>query len=484
MKGNRNIFYTPENQYPGMPHGEMCGDFMPFCHEGTFYLFYLYKYCVYAVETRDFVSFGEPYLVLQNGSPDDQDWHIGTGSCFEHEGIFYFHYTGFNEGHHGVEGTNEQVVMRATSTDLKHWRKDPGFCLRPDTRFYGNLHWRDPHVFYNEELEKFCMLVTATQKDGAHMRAGCTAVFTSDDLETWEHYRTLYAPRTFITHECQDCFRMGGQWYLSFSNYSRWWETRYRIADDFNGPFKVPPLDDMFDGREFYAAKTVSDGRKRYMIGWESVRENCKDSGRHLWGGSLLVHELTQRPDGTLGVKLPETIEKSFVVPVAVHPVARQGQTRCDGKNVSVSAADGFAWNRLAELPENVCLFKAHVTWDDAAEAAGLMIHTDPDLKKWCQLRLEFRHNRILMDRYNRADGDQFYLDERPVQFHGSSADIRLVVSGNIMLAYVDDTALASRCYEIGAGEIGLFSEYGEAEFTNIELLVQDDAKELPAEIS
>ena len=43
MKGNRNIFYTPENQYPGMPHGEMCGDFMPFYWEGTYYLFYLYK---------------------------------------------------------------------------------------------------------------------------------------------------------------------------------------------------------------------------------------------------------------------------------------------------------------------------------------------------------------------------------------------------------------------------------------------------------
>lgn len=39
MKGNYNIFYTPEKQYPGMPHGEMCGDFMPFFWKGTYYLF-------------------------------------------------------------------------------------------------------------------------------------------------------------------------------------------------------------------------------------------------------------------------------------------------------------------------------------------------------------------------------------------------------------------------------------------------------------
>ena len=57
----------------------------------------------------------------------------------------------------------------------------------------------------------------------------------------------------------------------------------------------------MFDGREYYAAKSVTDGKKRYMVGWESIRENCRDSGRHLWGGNILVHELVQREDGTLG---------------------------------------------------------------------------------------------------------------------------------------------------------------------------------------
>lgn len=84
--------------------------------------------------------------------PDDQDWHIGTGSVFEHDGLFTFHYTGFCEGNNGVEGKNVQVVLRATSRDLKHWEKDKEFFFRPDTEYYGNLHWRDPHVIWNEEL--------------------------------------------------------------------------------------------------------------------------------------------------------------------------------------------------------------------------------------------------------------------------------------------------------------------------------------------
>jgi beta-fructofuranosidase len=472
MKGNRNIFYTPEDQYPGMPHGEMCGDFMPFFYDGSFYLFYLYKYCVYTVQTKDFVSFGEPYLVIQNGSPEDQDWHIGTGSVFEHGGVFYFHYTGFCEGSDGIEGKNEQVVMRALSTDLKNWKKDSSFALKPDTRYFGNRHWRDPHVFWNEDLQKFSMLITATEKEGAYQRSGCSAVFVSDDVKTWEYYKILYAPRTFITHECHDCFKMGEKWYLSFSNYSRWWETRYRIADRFEGPWQVPKKDDMFDGREYYAAKSVSDGKKRYMVGWESIRENCKDSGRHLWGGNLLVHELQQREDGSLGVKLPETIEHSFgkILPVKAEVI--QGILSNDEKQPSLGAEDGFGWMKFAELRE-ICLFRTRITWDEKTQATGIMIHADDDLKQWCQLRLEIHHGKILMDRYNRVDGDQSYEDERPITFKDNSAEIKLVVSGNIMLVYVDDVALVSRCYEIGTGSVGVFTEYGTVCCTNTELRIQ-----------
>lgn len=74
----------------------------------------------------------------------------------------------------------------------------------------------------------------------------------------------------------------------------------------------MPAEDDMFDGREFYAAKSVTDGKKRYMVGWESIREDCRDNGRHLWEApSAELHEHS-REDGSLGVRLPETIEDSF----------------------------------------------------------------------------------------------------------------------------------------------------------------------------
>lgn len=101
------------------------------------------------------------------------------------------------------------------------------------------------------------------------------------------------------------------------------------------------------------------------------------------------------------------------------------------------------------------------------------MIHTDPDLQKWCQLRTEFHHGKIVMDRYNRVDGDQSYQDERPITFRKNTARIKLVVSGNIMLVYVDDVALAARCYEIGTGDIGIFVEYGKIVCQNADVRIQ-----------
>ena len=469
MKGNRYIFYTPEEQYPGMPHGEMCGDLMPFYRDGKFILLFLYKYCIYAVETEDFVHYGECRLVLQNGSPEEQDWHAATGSVFYYNDKFYFYYTGFCEGNRGVPGKHEQAILRAVSTDLKTWKKDQDFHFAPDEARFSGEHWRDPQVFWNEEKKKIRMLVTAAEKEGNYMRNGCTAVYMSDDAENWEFYDTVYSPGIFPTHECQDAFLMGGKWYLVFSTYSRQWETRYRMADQFDGPWETPLLDDGFDGREFYAAKTVSNGTKRFLVGWQSIRKDCLDSSPFVWGGNVIVHELAQRSDKTLGVKMPVTIRNSFKKYLPVVLENQLGEWQAD-KAIRGKCMNGFGWARLGELSGNV-LFEGTLAWEEGTHAAGLMIHTaGPNLEKWCQLRIEPYHGRIAVERYDQINGDQMYLDERRIRFDKNEAKVQLIVSGNILLAYVNDTALTTRCYSLQDGGIGLFVECGEVYWRDVEL--------------
>lgn len=460
MKGCNYIFYTPELQYPGMPHGEMCGDLMPFFHDGKFLFVYLYKYCIYAVETTDFVHYGEHRLVLQNGTPDEQDWHAATGSVCRKDDLFYFYYTGFCEGNRGKEGKYEQAILRAVSRDLIHWEKDPEFFFPPDEKYYAGRHWRDPHVFWNAELGRYCMLVTACEKNGAVQRSGCTAVYVSKDIRSWTHYGTICSPRIYATMECQDCFRMGDRWYLTYSTYEKQWETRYKTAESFDGPWVTPARDDRLDGRDFYAAKTVSDGAHRYLVGWQAIRKDCSDQGRYVWGGNVVVHELVQRPDGELGVKLPDTIREAFSREIPLSLTGRQGQW-IGGRNITGTSEDGFGWAELAPMPQ-LCMVKATLRWSEGTQAAGIMFHTvGEQLDGWCQLRLEPAHRRIVLERSGKTEEDQFFEEERRIVFSENQAEVTLLTSCDIIVAYVNDVALCGRCYGAEPGKAGLFVEYG-----------------------
>ena len=68
--------------------------------------------------------------------------------------------------------------------------------------------------------------------------------------------------------------------------------------------------------RAFYAAKTAGHDMERYICGWNPTKdENIfgfwpdKFKGRDCrtwdWGGSMVVHQLIQQPDGNLGLALP-----------------------------------------------------------------------------------------------------------------------------------------------------------------------------------
>ena len=232
----------------------------------------------------------------------------------------------------------------------------------------------------------------------------------------------------------------------------------------------------MFDGREFYAAKTVSDGKKRYLVGWQSIRKDCSDSKPFVWGGNVVVHELVQRPDNTLGVKMPDAIRNAFNYLSPIHAEVRSGDWEVTEK-ITGNCAYGFGWMKLGELSGDV-LFEGKVSWKEDTQAVGLMIHTVDSacdsgkirLSKWCQMRIEPGHGRIAVERYDQIDGDQMYLDERRISFRDRQAEVRLIVSGNIMLVYVNDVALATRCYSIKNGGIGLFTECGKSQWTDISL--------------
>ena len=153
------MFYRPDEK-------AVCADVIPFFEEGEFKLFYLKDYRNVAehgegcdwhlLTTKDLVHYEDQGVAIARGSADEQDLYVFTGCCIRTDEQYMIYYTGHNP-YKRREGFPEQIIMRATSRDMKHWEKDPNFAFAaPD---WLEMHdFRDPFIFYDEEKKCYAML--------------------------------------------------------------------------------------------------------------------------------------------------------------------------------------------------------------------------------------------------------------------------------------------------------------------------------------
>jgi len=291
------IFYRPS--------GAFLADVIPFYWHGKYHLFYLHDtrrhddpaghgIPWYHLVTEDFVHFEDWGIALPRGARGDEDRFVFTGCVIEDRGTFHIFYTGHNPDLIAA-GRPQQVVLHATSTDLRTWTKDRAFRFSaPADHGFEPHDWRDPFVFCDEDIGAWGMLLAARQTSGPERHRGCIAYATSPDLARWTVCEPFWAPEQFFTNECPDLFRMGDWWYLVFSEFSDRTQTRYRMARSPRGPW-LCPADDALDTRAWYAAKAADDGQKRHAFGWLATRDQDRDEGSYQWGGDLVVHEIVPR---------------------------------------------------------------------------------------------------------------------------------------------------------------------------------------------
>lgn len=255
---NERIFYRPDNAW--------VGDVIPYYEDGEFKLFYLHgwrdnyreglDHGWHLLGTKDFVNYREDGACKIEG---------GTGHILKVDDIYHMFYCIFPEG--------KQFACHAVSKDLQTWEPIPEDTFGPDGEIYELADWRDPFVFWNEEEGQYWMLIAALTK-GPTNRKGCTGLLSSKDLKHWEYREPLYAPNLHVgAHECPDLFRIGEWWYLIYSSYTGRFGTFYRMSRSLNGPW-ITPQEEAFDGRAYYAAKSVSDGQKRYLFGWNPTKDD------------------------------------------------------------------------------------------------------------------------------------------------------------------------------------------------------------------
>ncbi|NCA11320.1 hypothetical protein EBR56_05865, partial [bacterium] len=264
---------TPGLGMPGVASDGLCADIIPFFWKGQFHLLHLQlkpgqKGWDWAqIVTRDFVAIEHKGVAIPGTRADDAfDRDIFTGSVIEKDGVLHAFYCGHNDAF-CKQGKPDQLMLHATSSDGVSWTKDASLVLTPegDARYRWPGAFRDGFVFWNPEHEEYGMVITATPIDAP---MGGLAYARSADLTAWTMGDPFPASGRFAGYECPDLFRWGDKWYLIFSTYFRnpGWTTRYMMAPSLAGPW-TSPADDYFDGGTLYAAKSVSDGTRRYLCG-------------------------------------------------------------------------------------------------------------------------------------------------------------------------------------------------------------------------
>ena len=470
--------YAPvENVLYPTPDDAFVADVMPIENNGKLELYYLYEtthniqayHPIHKFTTDNFYKYEDEGLAVPCGIATEPDVAIGTGSIYKaKDGLFHCFYTGHNDSF-AAQGKPKECVLHAVSRDAITWEK-----LKDEVLYapegYSNNDFRDPELLWSDDENCYWLLV-ATREEA---NGGIVAKFTSTDLKNWTFKGPLYAPHKQYMLECPDLFKMGDKYYLFFS-----WDcvTYYAVGKTMNGPFTAPK-DNVLDGTNFifYAAKTAELNGKRYLCGWlgRSAEENY-DTGKYQWAGNMLIHQLVQHEDGSLGVKMPESIADYFPNTKEVAAVTTDGKVEETNGAYKLSAQKGE--RALVDLGEReaTMLMECDVTIGKDGIAGFAFGNPKKNFKNYYALALDAKRNCIHYEGY-KLGGFDSVVSSDPIALTkftfkpGTKHHVTLVAENEIVILYIDDAkVLSSRIYNSTNGaHIALFSTESDAVFENI----------------
>jgi beta-fructofuranosidase len=480
------------------------GDVIPFVEGGTFWLYFLHDLRSGPAEepgtswglvrSTDLVAFEDCGDVLPHGSAEDPDLHAYTGSVIKADDGYHLFYTGFNSAFvDEPSGQPLQAIMHASSSDLLNWTKHPHDTFHAPGERYERGDWRDPFVFRVPGSDTWTMLIAAREcHRGASRRRGCVASATSQDFHTWTVGDPFWSPALYITHECPDVLAIGEWWYLLTSEFSDRFASRYRMSRDLAGPWTAP-VEDAIDGRAFYAAKTATLHGRTYAFGWLATKAGESDDGAWEWGGTLVIHELVQQPDGTLAVRLPDSIREAFDEEDPTSkgdpsPEIMSGRWVVEPRSFRADAKGTYALAVGPSLPDQA-LVSATIRFEPGTRACGLWIASGDDPDEGYAIRLEPDRNRLVFDRWPRRPagplqwqigGDiphavelERWLELDPAQPH----QIDVLLEDTACITYLDGrVAMSARMYDQRPRRCGWFVSEGVAEFSRVAIRTRSAA--------
>lgn len=477
--------------FPHLP-GAWVGDVMPMNNGDDLRLYYLYDkdhngasqiHPFYYFSTDNFYEYVNGGVTVKSDSdPQAQDnFGLGTGSYLRVGDALHCFYTGVNN-----KISRTTAIMHAVSyDDGKTWEKKYEETIYPPEG-YNVADFRDSEVFWCKEAGEYWMTVSARCHTNGREN-GVVLLYTSSDLTNWKMSGNLFEPNHQYMLECSDIIKMGEKYYLFYS-----WNcvTYYAIADSIYGPYK-DPKDNTLGGNAFtfYAAKAGELNGRQYLCGWLGRKHGNLDTNLYQWGGNLVVAEIKQLADGTLGLDTPHTYQEYFNKAFEFKPVGPKGNASVDGNSVTLSGKEGLSFVDMGELPQTM-MMTCTFTVDSYFSQVGLCFGTNSVSEKSTYIMLNAANNRIQFDTATlgnigevppSSDGLNANSFETFTFEPGKEYTLKVVVENEVIALFVNgQKMLINRNFDAVGMDFGFFASRNGATFKDIEFFVTDSVTAQP----
>ena len=378
------------------------GDCMPYYHNGTFYLYWLLDEGHHAglgglgghqwalSTTTDLINW-KHYPVALGIENEEWEKSICTGSVIAEGDKFYaFYATRVKEN----ERVHEQLSY-AISTDggYTYQKQEPNpFYYAPEECI--SRDFRDPKVF-KDENGLFHLFIPGNLKEPSLDGFGGYLVhLISTDLKNWKEVESpLKGQRG--TPECADYFKWNDWYYLL---YSIGGHTYYLMSKDTYGPWIYPESQALIEYfGSVYKTAGFKDGR-RIAVAYSPCRKDDKDNGDRIWGGTILLREVYQEPDGTLATKfLKEVLPAMHPITTPAIQISSPANIVSVSKgNITMNASGDIGVAALSDLPDNYRI-SMKIEPKGNYEELGLFLRATDGRKNGYRLELNPDNQTVLM---------------------------------------------------------------------------------------
>ena len=358
-----NVDYKPElqpkekMQYFTPAGGNLyVGDCIPFAHNGTYYLYWLIDKGHHTSlnglgghqwvlsTTTDLKHWTHHPVVL--GIDEDWEKSICTGSLVYTDNKFYvFYATRLLK-----DGQSSEQLSYAVSDDGIHFKKQQPNPFFTAPAGYSGRDFRDPKVVLDPATGAFNLFISSKETNAPIQgEQGCLVRLTSTDLKKWTVAPPVLTGQNSVP-ECPDYFQWNGWYYLVYSNHS---DTYYVKSKSPYGPWQYPRYQALKEEMANVAKTAEFTRNRRIAAAWIPSRQEDKDNGRELFGGSAVFREVVQESDGTLSTRFPAEMTPQTAEPLKLPVVLDALSTEGKAGEIQIKAINGLGTAHFKNVPVN-----------------------------------------------------------------------------------------------------------------------------------